>query len=87
MSDGGTRREFLRGLFGRAKEAAASGIPDALADAARAHTPREPAPVQPAAPPSPLTPAELERAFGVPADQRDIAESLVRLGHLTPAPD
>lgn len=72
----GNRRDFLRGIFGRAAREAAAKVPDAFVDAARA-VDRE-ASSEPV-----LSAEELAGAFEVPEDQRDIAHHLVADGALT----
>jgi len=66
----GSRRDFLRGILGRAAREAASKVPDVLTDAAREAT-REDSVARR------LSAEDLARAFTVSEDQRDIAESLV----------
>jgi hypothetical protein len=76
----GNRRDFLRGIFGRAAREAASNVPDVLVEAARLVN-REAG--------SALTPGAdgLPEAFDVPADQQDIAHQLVADGALTATAD
>jgi len=66
----GSRRDFLRGILGRAAREAASKVPDVLTDAAREAT-REDSVARR------LSAEDLARALTVSEDQRDIAESLV----------
>jgi hypothetical protein len=66
----GSRRNFLRGILGRAVREAASRVPDSLTDAAREAT-REDSPARR------LSAEDLAGAFTVSEDQRDIAELLV----------
>ena len=63
----GNRRDFLRGLLGRAARQAAARVPDSVADAAS----------EMARQAAELAEADLASAFDVRADQRDIAEALV----------
>ena len=66
----GNRRDFLRGILGRAAREAASSVPEALTDDIRESVREQTKPPR-------LTAEDLERAFVVSADQRDIAEVLV----------
>ena len=66
----GSRRDFLRGILGRAAREAASKVPDSLTEAAREDTREDSAARR-------LSAEDLARAFTVSEDQRDIAESLV----------
>jgi hypothetical protein len=66
----GSRRNFLRGILGRAAREAASRVPDSLTDAAREATREDFAARR-------LSAEDLARAFTVSEDQRDIAELLV----------
>lgn len=77
MSDSsGNRRDFLRGVLGRAAREVSSSAPESMVDAARrlarpeAATPRAP------------DDAELAQAFEVPDDQTDIADALAGRGLL-----
>lgn len=71
-----SRRDFLRGVLGRAAREMSSTAPEAMVDSVRdlargeVTTPREP------------TAAELAHAFAVPDDQRDIADALADRGLL-----
>ena len=66
----GNRRDFLRGILGRAAREVASKVPDSLTEATREATREDSATLR-------LSAEDLASAFTVSEDQRDIAESLV----------
>lgn len=85
-----SRRDFLRGLLGRAANASRDGLlPEGLlpvagdmgagAGSAGTGAPGVPAP---SAPPRAPTPDELARAFTLPKGQEGVGEALVRMGRL-----
>lgn len=76
-STGASRRDFLRGLFGRAARAASDEVPEAVARAVAAAEVARDVP----------TDSELRRAFAVPDDQRDVADALVARGVLRTTAD
>jgi hypothetical protein len=91
-----SRRDFLRGLFGRAANATRDGLlPEGLlpsgasgaSSSSASATASPPAPSDPAAPPRAPTPDELARAFVLPRGQEALGDALVRMGRLLRAPD
>lgn len=87
-----SRRDFLRGLFGRAANATRDGLlPEGLLPSAGGNA-RDGAgaaganPVPPAQPRAP-TPDELARAFVLPRGQEALGEALLRMGRLLRAAD
>ncbi|HEY0997427.1 MAG TPA: hypothetical protein VGD77_15640 [Gemmatimonadaceae bacterium] len=90
-----SRRDFLRGLFGRAANATRDGLlPEGLlpsgtpgASSSAAGAAASPTLAVPAAPPRAPTPDELARAFALPRGQEALGEALVCAGRLLRAPD
>ena len=83
-----SRRDFLRGLFGRAANATRDGLlpegllPGAGEAGAGAGPAGTGAPDVPSAPPRAPTPDEVARAFTLPKGQEAVGEALVRTGRL-----
>jgi hypothetical protein len=77
MSDSSrSRRDFLRGVLGRAAREVSSAAPEAMVEAARNLARGE------ATPRREPTSAELAHAFVVPDDQADVADALADRGLL-----
>lgn len=86
-----SRRDFLRGLFGRAANVTRDGLlPEGLLPSAVAGAPGTEATgadALPIAVPRAPTPDEAARAFALPAGQEALGEALLRMGRLLRTPD